>query len=74
LGMFQDPPQIGPEAGFRPYYLAGMEPLVFGVLVSSIVGIIVTYCTQPPDEKIVSPLFDAPQETAEALPAPSPTV
>jgi sodium/pantothenate symporter len=60
---------IGPEAGFRPYYLAGMEPLVFGVLVSSVIGTIVSYCTQPPDEKIVSPLFDAPAGPAEPTPA-----
>lgn len=67
-GMFQDPPAIGPEAGFRPYYPFGMEPLVFGVLVSAFVGVVVSLLTPPPDEAIVSPLFDAPPEV-EAKPA-----
>lgn len=66
-GMFAPPPSIGPEAGFRPFYLFGMEPLLYGVLVSLIVGIVVSYSTEPPEEKIVSPLFDAPADPAPAL-------
>jgi sodium/pantothenate symporter len=72
-GMFVAPPSIGPEAGFRPLYLFGMEPLLYGVLVSLVVGTVVSYCTQPPDDKIVAPLFDAPVE-ATPVPAPSPSV
>lgn len=71
-GMFQAPPAIGPEAGFRPYYPFGMEPLVFGVLVSAVVGVFVSLLTPPPDEKIVSPLFDAPPDV-ESKPALSPS-
>jgi SSS family solute:Na+ symporter/sodium/pantothenate symporter len=61
------PPTIGPEGGLRPYYLAGLEPLVFGVIVSAIVGVVVSYCTEPPDEKLVAPLFDAPADPSPAL-------
>jgi SSS family solute:Na+ symporter/sodium/pantothenate symporter len=68
LGLLKVAPQeIGPEAGFRPYYLNGMEPLLYGVLVSSVIGTFVTYCTEPPDEKLVAPLFDAPAESSPAL-------
>jgi sodium/pantothenate symporter len=73
VGMFVAPPAIGPEAGFRPYYPLGFEPLLVGASVSAVVGIIVSFCTPPPDEKIVSPLFDAPVEPAEARPALSPS-
>lgn len=66
-GMFAPPPAIGPEAGFRPYYLFGMEPLLYGVLVSLLVGIVVSYCTEPPEEKLVAPMFDAPADPAPAL-------
>lgn len=69
-GMFQAPPAIGPEAGFRPYYLGGLEPLVYGVLVSAVVGIVVSLSTEPPNETIVSPLFDAPKDP-ELKPSPS---
>ena len=70
-GMFQDPPSIGPEAGFRPYYLGGLEPLVYGVLVSAVVGVVVSLATDPPDEAIVSPLFDAPKEDPKLKPSPA---
>ncbi|WP_425617478.1 sodium/pantothenate symporter [Anatilimnocola sp. NA78] len=65
LGAFAPDPMIGPNAAFRPYFPGGFEPLIFGVLVSSIVGTVVTYATDPPDEAIVSPLFDAPPTTTE---------
>ena len=70
-GIFQEPPPIGAEGGFRPFYLGGMEPLVYGVLVSAVVGIVVSLSTQPPDEAIVSPLFDAPKEIPEPALSPS---
>jgi sodium/pantothenate symporter len=73
-GILQQPPPIGPEGGLRPYYPIGMEPLVFGVLVSAVVGVVVTYCTDPPDEKIVAPMFDAPpavEESPKAALSPS---
>ena len=61
IGFFLPDPMIGQATTFRPYFIAGCEPLIFGVLVSAIVGVIVTYRTQPPDEKLIAPLFDAPQ-------------
>jgi sodium/pantothenate symporter len=72
-GMLQQPPPIGPEGGLRPYYPFGMEPLVFGVLVSAVVGVIVSFNTTPPPATIVSPLFDAPPETENKSAALSPS-
>ncbi len=73
-GMLQaSPPQIGPEGGLRPYYLMGMEPLVYGVLVSAVIGVVVSLSTSPPPAEIVSPLFDAPPETDTKSAALSPT-
>lgn len=72
-GMLQQPPPIGPEGGLRPYYPMGMEPLVFGVLVSAVVGVVVSFGTAPPSEAIVSPLFDAPPETESKSAAHSPS-
>jgi sodium/pantothenate symporter len=72
-GMLQQPPPIGPEGGLRPYYPIGMEPLVFGVLVSAVVGVVVSFSTSPPSEAIVSPLFDAPPETESKSAALSPS-
>jgi sodium/pantothenate symporter len=59
-GMFFPSPGIGPEGGLRPVYPFGLEPMLFGVMLSAAVGIIVSLCTPPPAESVVSPLFDAP--------------
>lgn len=50
---------IGEVSKFRPYYLCGLHPLVWGLSASLVAGIVVSLCTQPPDEKLVSKLFDA---------------
>jgi SSS family solute:Na+ symporter/sodium/pantothenate symporter len=44
---------------FAPYNLLGFEPIVWGLLVSLVVGIAVSLLTPPPDEELVSKLFDA---------------
>jgi SSS family solute:Na+ symporter/sodium/pantothenate symporter len=45
--------------GFVPYNLLGFEPIVWGLLVSLVVGIVASFLTRPPDEQLVSKLFDA---------------
>jgi sodium/pantothenate symporter len=47
------------NVGFAPYNLHGFEPIVWGLAVSLVVGIVVSLVTRPPDEKLVSTLFDA---------------
>jgi sodium/pantothenate symporter len=47
------------KTGFAPYNLLGFEPIVWGLSVSLIVGIVGSLITQPPDERLVSKLFDA---------------
>jgi SSS family solute:Na+ symporter/sodium/pantothenate symporter len=49
---------IGPDTAFRAFYLLGLEPIVWGLLASTISGVVVSYLTQPPDEQLVSWLFD----------------
>ncbi len=51
----------GKPSEFHGYELLGFEPLLWGLLTSLVVGIIVSLLTTPPDEKLVSKLFDAPQ-------------
>jgi sodium/pantothenate symporter len=47
------------KTGFVPYNLLGFEPIVWGLVVSLIVGILASLATRPPDERLVSKLFDA---------------
>jgi SSS family solute:Na+ symporter/sodium/pantothenate symporter len=50
---------IGPIAKFRPYFLLGIDPLLWGLAVSLVAGIMVSLFTTPPDAALVSRLFDA---------------
>ena len=45
--------------GFVPYNLLGFEPIVWGLLISLVVGIAVSLITRPPSEQLISKLFDA---------------
>ena len=49
---------VANRSGFVPYNLLGFEPIVWGLVVSLIVGIFASLATRPPDERLVSKLFD----------------
>jgi sodium/pantothenate symporter len=53
------------KSGFVPYNLLGFEPIVWGLSVSLIVGVAVSFLTRPPDERLISKLFDAPESAAQ---------
>lgn len=61
-----DQPIIGAETSFRPYFLLGYDPLIWGLLISAASGVTVTLMTPRPDEDLVSRMFDT--ITPEALP------
>jgi SSS family solute:Na+ symporter/sodium/pantothenate symporter len=71
IGSQAADPMIGPATSFRSYYLLGMEPVVWGLLVSLIAGVSVSLATRPPSAKLVSRMFDpeAPQPSLEDEPA-----
>jgi len=45
---------IGPATRFRPYYLLGLDPIVWSLLVSCLLGIAVSLNSTPPDSERVS--------------------
>ncbi|HQX48726.1 MAG TPA: sodium:solute symporter [Planctomycetaceae bacterium] len=53
-----DQPIIGAETSFRPYFLLGYDPLIWGLLISIVSGVIVTMVTEPPDDDLVARMFD----------------
>jgi sodium/pantothenate symporter len=59
VGFMSDDPLIGPITKLRPLFLGGLEPMMWGLLVSATTGILVTLFTQPPPAEHVSILFDA---------------
>lgn len=61
IGIFGGPSfdqKLGPETAFRSYYFLEMEPVVWGLVVSAICGVVVSLLTAPPPESHVSMLFD----------------
>jgi sodium/pantothenate symporter len=49
---------IGVGTKFRPYFLLGLDPIVWGLLSSLVAGITVSLCTQPPESERLARLFD----------------
>ena len=65
-GWKGEDPKIGVHSLFRPYYLFGLDPIVWGLAVSAVAGIVVSLVTRPPDRALVSHLFDAWPEAPRA--------
>lgn len=59
FGCLLPDPLMGPGGtNFRSYYLLGLEPVVWGLLASAIMGVLISLFTQPPDGKIIAKVFD----------------
>jgi len=57
--LFGPNPPIGAPGNFRPYYLLGFDPCIWGLSSSLTAGLLVSLVTPPPDPARVSLLFDA---------------
>jgi sodium/pantothenate symporter len=69
LGTFSESLGLASQAisyskGLRPYYLFEIDPLLWGLGASLVVGVIVSLLTAPPREPVVSALFDANPDRA----------
>lgn len=51
--------RAGKPSEFHAYELAGFDPLIWGLLTSLFMGIIISVMTRPPEDRLVSKLFDA---------------
>lgn len=60
LGSLSPDPMIGPASRFRPYYLLGFDPILWGMAASLAAGWIVSRWTQPPPAELLAQLFDTP--------------
>jgi Na+/proline symporter len=70
IGSGAEDPMIGPATSFRSYYLLDLEPVVWGLLVSLLAGVVVSLCTRPPSDELIERMFGA--ETLEPSPETSP--
>jgi SSS family solute:Na+ symporter/sodium/pantothenate symporter len=57
-GWLAPTPLIGQATSFRPYFLYGMEPVVWGLLVSLTLGVGVSLCSRPPRDELLKQMFE----------------
>jgi SSS family solute:Na+ symporter/sodium/pantothenate symporter len=58
IGFSLPDPMIGQATRFRPYYLGGVDPLLWGLGASLVAGVVGSWLTRPPEPATVSRLFD----------------
>jgi sodium/pantothenate symporter len=58
IGFTQLDPMIGQSSGFRPYYLLGIDPIIWGLASSLGCGVAVSLLSSPPPPDVISRLFD----------------
>jgi len=59
LAVLGDDPKIGAAGLFRPYYILGVDPIIWGLLSSVVFGIGVSLATRPPSTEMVKRFFEA---------------
>lgn len=52
--------KIGVVSAFRPYYLLGLEPVVWGLAASLVAGVVVSLLTARPEPELVAKYFGVP--------------
>jgi SSS family solute:Na+ symporter/sodium/pantothenate symporter len=57
VGFLTPDPYLGPATSFRPYYLLGVEPIVWALPGSFIAGIGVSLLSTPPDQHLLERAF-----------------
>lgn len=64
--LFAPNPEIGAASSFRPYYLFGFDPCIWGLASSLAAGLIGSWLSPLPPEERVALLFDAQPANAPA--------
>jgi len=64
--LLSENPPYGPPSRFRPYYLLGLDPCIWGLSSSLLAGIVGSLLSPPPPEERVALLFDAQPPDAPA--------
>lgn len=64
LDVLGKDPMIGPAGVFRPYYILGVDPIIWGLLASVVGGIAGSLMSRPPSPQLVSRFFDVKPASA----------
>lgn len=71
LSVLGKDPMIGPIGMFRPYYILGVDPIIWGLLSSIVCGVTVSLLSRPPSDELVKRFFEAPASKSASAPSPA---
>lgn len=62
---------IGVASAFRPYFLGGLDPVLWAMLASAIAGVSVSLLSKPPTEEHLQRVYDGPPSLATGTAPPA---
>lgn len=62
---------IGVASAFRPYFLFGLDPVIWAMIASAIAGVVVSLITKPPVEEHLQRIYDGPASLAAGTAVPA---
>ncbi len=66
LAILGPDPKIGASGLFRPYYILGVDPIIWGLLASIVGGVGVSLLSRPPSPELVKRFFEIRPKTESA--------
>lgn len=66
LAILGPDPKIGASGLFRPYYILGVDPIIWGLLASVVGGVGVSLLSRPPSPELVKRFFEIRPKTESA--------
>ena len=60
---------IGTATAFRPYFVFGVDPVLWAMLASAIAGVGVSFVTRPPSEAHLQRVYDGPRRATSTTAA-----
>ncbi len=60
---------IGVASAFRPYFLFGIDPVLWAMIASAIAGVGISLLTKPPSEDHLQRIYDGPARLADGVAA-----
>lgn len=70
LAILGPDPKIGPSGVFRPYYILGLDPIVWGLLASIVGGVAGSLLSRPPAPELVKRFFEIQPKSASTAEIP----
>ncbi len=62
---------LGTASAFRPYFLMGLDPVLWAMLASAVAGVMVSLISKPPTEEHLQRIYDGPARLVTGAASPA---